>query len=152
MKSPFIPLPFLSGPSPSFNPPLPLQFTLFLMLILSSSLPLSYYLFFSLVITHFLLLYLLSYFLSFSLSIYSFILLSLSRSLSLLPSGPVMHKLLLDAKPRMTQFTGSSKVAEILARDLHGKLKLEDAGWDWKVHLYLCLHSTLLFMLIYIFM
>ena len=36
----------------------------------------------------------------------------------------------------MTQFTGSSKVAEILARDLHGKLKLEDAGWDWKVNIY----------------
>jgi len=68
--------------------------------------------------------------------------------------GSVMHKLLLQAQvsdflphilpavwsllvmlyqPRMTQFTGSSKVAEILARDLHGRIKLEDAGWDWKV-------------------
>lgn len=47
--------------------------------------------------------------------------------------GAVMHKLLLDAKPRMTQFTGSSRVGEILAKDLHGKIKLEDAGWDWKV-------------------
>ncbi len=47
--------------------------------------------------------------------------------------GPTMHKLLLDAKPRMTQFTGSSKIAELLARDLHGKIKIEDAGWDWKV-------------------
>lgn len=47
--------------------------------------------------------------------------------------GPVMHKLLMQAQPRMTQFTGSSKVAEILARDLAGKIKLEDAGWDWKV-------------------
>ena len=47
--------------------------------------------------------------------------------------GSVMHKLLIQAQPRLTQFTGSSKVAEILARDLHGKVKLEDAGWDWKV-------------------
>lgn len=47
--------------------------------------------------------------------------------------GPVMHDLLLKAQPRMTQFTGSSRVAEVLARDLHGKIKVEDAGWDWKV-------------------
>mmetsp|Transcript_85 Transcript_85/g.142 ORF Transcript_85/g.142 Transcript_85/m.142 type:complete len:403 (-) Transcript_85:940-2148(-) len=47
--------------------------------------------------------------------------------------GPTMHKFLLTAKPRMTQFTGSSTVAEILARDLHGKIKIEDAGWDWKI-------------------
>jgi 1-pyrroline-5-carboxylate dehydrogenase len=33
----------------------------------------------------------------------------------------------------MTLFTGSSKVAEMLARDLDGKIKLEDAGFDWKV-------------------
>jgi 1-pyrroline-5-carboxylate dehydrogenase len=30
--------------------------------------------------------------------------------------GPVMHKVLMTAQPRMTQFTGSSKVAEILAK------------------------------------
>jgi 1-pyrroline-5-carboxylate dehydrogenase len=47
--------------------------------------------------------------------------------------GSTMHKLLLTAQPRMTQFTGSSKVAEILARDLAGRIKLEDAGWDWKI-------------------
>ena len=47
--------------------------------------------------------------------------------------GPTMHALLMKAEPRMTLFTGSSKVAELLARDLHGKIKLEDAGWDWKV-------------------
>lgn len=46
--------------------------------------------------------------------------------------GPVMHQILLQANPRMTQFTGSSKVAELLARDLHGRIKIEDAGWDWK--------------------
>lgn len=47
--------------------------------------------------------------------------------------GPVMHHLLMSAQPRMTQFTGSSKIAELLARDLHGKIKIEDAGWDWKI-------------------
>lgn len=47
--------------------------------------------------------------------------------------GATMHSLLMRAEPRMTQFTGSSKVAELLARDLRGKIKLEDAGWDWKV-------------------
>jgi 1-pyrroline-5-carboxylate dehydrogenase len=47
--------------------------------------------------------------------------------------GSTMHQLLLRAQPRLTQFTGSSKVAEILSRDLHGKVKIEDAGWDWKL-------------------
>lgn len=47
--------------------------------------------------------------------------------------GHVMHQILLTAKPAMTQFTGSSRVAEILARDLHGRIKLEDAGFDWKI-------------------
>lgn len=45
--------------------------------------------------------------------------------------GLTMHALHLQAEPRMTLFTGSSRVAEILARDLQGKVKLEDAGWDW---------------------
>ena len=39
----------------------------------------------------------------------------------------------LQAQPRMTQFTGSKRVAELLARDLHGRVKLEDAGFDWKI-------------------
>ena len=47
--------------------------------------------------------------------------------------GPAMHALLLKAQPRMTQFTGSSRVAEMLCKDLHGKIKIEDAGFDWKV-------------------
>jgi 1-pyrroline-5-carboxylate dehydrogenase len=47
--------------------------------------------------------------------------------------GPVMHDILMKAQPRMTQFTGSSRVAEMLAKDLHGRIKVEDAGWDWKV-------------------
>jgi hypothetical protein len=33
----------------------------------------------------------------------------------------------------MTLFTGSGKVAEQLAVALRGKVKLEDAGFDWKV-------------------
>ncbi|XP_047330347.1 delta-1-pyrroline-5-carboxylate dehydrogenase 12A1, mitochondrial [Impatiens glandulifera] len=47
--------------------------------------------------------------------------------------GSTMNKLLLEAKPRMTLFTGSSKVAEKLALDLKGRIKLEDAGFDWKI-------------------
>lgn len=37
------------------------------------------------------------------------------------------------ANPRMTLFTGSSRVAEKLAVDLKGRVKLEDAGFDWKI-------------------
>lgn len=47
--------------------------------------------------------------------------------------GPTTHALLMRAQPRMTQFTGSSRVAESLARDLHGRIKIEDAGFDWKI-------------------
>ncbi|KAL5544405.1 hypothetical protein UlMin_008189 [Ulmus minor] len=47
--------------------------------------------------------------------------------------GKTMNKLLLEANPRMTLFTGSSRVAEKLALDLKGRVKLEDAGFDWKV-------------------
>ena len=48
-------------------------------------------------------------------------------------SGDVMHALLLEAEPRNTVFTGSRRVAERLARDLGGRVKLEDAGFDWKI-------------------
>lgn len=41
--------------------------------------------------------------------------------------------LLLQANPRMTLFTGSSRVADKLAVDLKGRIKLEDAGFDWKI-------------------
>ncbi|KAM7268522.1 hypothetical protein ACFE04_010688 [Oxalis oulophora] len=47
--------------------------------------------------------------------------------------GKTMNKLLMEAKPRMTLFTGSSRVAEKLALDLEGRIKLEDAGFDWKI-------------------
>lgn len=40
---------------------------------------------------------------------------------------------MLQANPRMTLFTGSSRVAEKLAGDLKGRIKLEDAGFDWKI-------------------
>ncbi|XP_020268073.1 probable aldehyde dehydrogenase, partial [Asparagus officinalis] len=47
--------------------------------------------------------------------------------------GITMNKLLMEAKPQMTLFTGSSRVAEKLAADLKGRVKLEDAGFDWKI-------------------
>lgn len=47
--------------------------------------------------------------------------------------GPVMNKLILDAPIRLTQFTGSSRVAEKLAHETNGKVKIEDAGFDWKI-------------------
>lgn len=34
---------------------------------------------------------------------------------------------------RNTQFTGSSRSAEKLAELLKGKIKIEDAGFDWKI-------------------
>lgn len=47
--------------------------------------------------------------------------------------GLVMNELLLKVQPRNTLFTGSSAVAEKLAKDLKGRIKLEDAGFDWKI-------------------
>ncbi|BBN13896.1 hypothetical protein MPTK1_6g07270 [Marchantia polymorpha subsp. ruderalis] len=47
--------------------------------------------------------------------------------------GPVMNHVLVEAEPKMTLFTGSSRVAEKLAGDLKGRIKLEDAGFDWKI-------------------
>ncbi|XP_072967298.1 probable aldehyde dehydrogenase isoform X1 [Typha angustifolia] len=47
--------------------------------------------------------------------------------------GIAMNKFLLEANPQMTLFTGSSRVAEKLATDLKGRIKLEDAGFDWKI-------------------
>ncbi|KAK2663974.1 hypothetical protein Ddye_002548 [Dipteronia dyeriana] len=47
--------------------------------------------------------------------------------------GKTMNKLLIEANPQMTLFTGSSRVADKLATDLKGRIKLEDAGFDWKV-------------------
>ncbi|KAK1552470.1 hypothetical protein Q3G72_017609 [Acer saccharum] len=47
--------------------------------------------------------------------------------------GKTMNKLLMEANPQMTLFTGNSRVADKLATDLKGRIKLEDAGFDWKV-------------------
>jgi len=47
--------------------------------------------------------------------------------------GPVAQKVITETPVRLTQFTGSSKVGEILAEATHGKVRLEDAGFDWKV-------------------
>ena len=47
--------------------------------------------------------------------------------------GPVMEKLLKKAKPRNILFTGSSTVAEHLSKAFSGKVKIEDAGYDWKI-------------------
>ncbi|MEJ2275835.1 MAG: aldehyde dehydrogenase family protein, partial [Woeseiaceae bacterium] len=49
--------------------------------------------------------------------------------------GENMGKLIAAAKDtiRLVQFTGSSAVAESVAATMHGKVRLEDAGFDWKV-------------------
>ena len=47
--------------------------------------------------------------------------------------GRAMGELINDAPFRVTQFTGSCGVAEMLAVQTHGKVKLEDAGFDWKI-------------------
>lgn len=47
--------------------------------------------------------------------------------------GPTMEKILVKGKVRNTLFTGSSTVGEHLAKTLHGKIKLEDGGYNWKI-------------------
>lgn len=47
--------------------------------------------------------------------------------------GPVAQKVIVDTPVRLTQFTGSSRVGELLAAATHGKVWLEDAGFDWKI-------------------
>lgn len=50
-------------------------------------------------------------------------------------SGSEMGRLLEAARDdlRLVQFTGSSAVAEKIAAQYHGKVRLEDAGFDWKI-------------------
>lgn len=48
-------------------------------------------------------------------------------------SGHSMGELLERAQPKMTQFTGSSGTAELLTKTLEGRIRVEDAGFDWKV-------------------
>jgi len=45
----------------------------------------------------------------------------------------VAEKILKKGKSNMTLFTGSSTVGERLMRELDGKVKLEDGGYDWKI-------------------
>jgi len=47
--------------------------------------------------------------------------------------GRVFSEFIKRAKPRNTQFTGGAEVAEELAVLTHGKVRLEDAGFDWKI-------------------
>ena len=48
-------------------------------------------------------------------------------------SGGTVGEILAQAKPASTLFTGSRKVAEHLAKEHHGRVFLEDAGFDWKI-------------------
>ena len=48
-------------------------------------------------------------------------------------SNAQMEQLISQKVFRMHQFTGSSKVAEHLMTVTQGKLKIEDAGFDWKI-------------------
>ncbi|MCK9352339.1 MAG: aldehyde dehydrogenase family protein [Candidatus Paceibacterota bacterium] len=50
-------------------------------------------------------------------------------------SGSVMNELLRQGKDtiRLVQFTGSSKVAEEISEIMRGKVRIEDAGFDWKI-------------------
>lgn len=34
---------------------------------------------------------------------------------------------------KLTQFTGGAQVSEQLCREFAGKVKVEDAGFDWKI-------------------
>jgi 1-pyrroline-5-carboxylate dehydrogenase len=43
--------------------------------------------------------------------------------------GPVAQEVIVGAPVRLTQFTGSSKVGELLSKATHGKVRLEDAGF-----------------------
>jgi 1-pyrroline-5-carboxylate dehydrogenase len=48
-------------------------------------------------------------------------------------TGLVCNELMLRTMPRMTLFTGSQQVADKLTSDMKGRVKLEDAGFDWKI-------------------
>ncbi len=47
--------------------------------------------------------------------------------------GSTMGKIIAKAQPRLLQFTGSSTVAEELCTIVNGRIKIEDAGFDWKI-------------------
>ena len=47
--------------------------------------------------------------------------------------GPACEYILKKANVKQTLFTGSSNVAEHLMKQLNGKVRIEDAGFDWKI-------------------
>lgn len=47
--------------------------------------------------------------------------------------GPVAQEVIVNTPVRITQFTGSSRVAEMLLKATNGRVKIEDAGFDWKI-------------------
>jgi 1-pyrroline-5-carboxylate dehydrogenase len=47
--------------------------------------------------------------------------------------GPVTEHILKKAPVMQTLFTGSSGIAEHLSKSLRGKVRIEDAGFDWKI-------------------
>lgn len=47
--------------------------------------------------------------------------------------GATVNEIMAQGQPRSTLFTGSKRVAEKLAKDFHGRIFLEDAGFDWKI-------------------
>lgn len=47
--------------------------------------------------------------------------------------GPIAQHVIVETPVRLTQFTGSSRVAELLCQATGGKVYIEDAGFDWKV-------------------
>lgn len=54
--------------------------------------------------------------------------------IDLLHSGPeTMENAIKRSDYRLIQFTGSSRVAEHLSTITGGKVKIEDAGFDWKI-------------------
>eukprot|EP00922_Rhytidocystis_sp_ex-Travisia-forbesii_P050530 GHVS01075087.1.p1 GENE.GHVS01075087.1~~GHVS01075087.1.p1 ORF type:complete len:555 (+),score=61.58 GHVS01075087.1:153-1817(+) len=47
--------------------------------------------------------------------------------------GPVMEKLIEQAPLRLLQFTGSTEIASRLTKTMNGRVRVEDAGYDWKI-------------------
>lgn len=48
-------------------------------------------------------------------------------------NGPATELVLTQGNFRNTQFTGSSKIANHLCKVLNGRIRIEDAGFDWKI-------------------
>jgi len=47
--------------------------------------------------------------------------------------GEVASELISRSNIKLTQFTGSTRVAELLSNQTNGRVKIEDAGFDWKI-------------------